>query len=319
MGQSTPAIRDRLSRENCDILSCDAVIGSANDAGRTLDAARRYGCEWLMLDGYRFDPEYEAGVCGRGFGVLYVDDLGDRRHAVDIILNPNLTATKSQYAGQHNDTQLLLGTEYSLLRREFRKWRDWNREIAPVSKKILVTLGGTTPEDLAFCILEALDNIQHQFERVVFVLGASSREPASLKAGAEKLEGKMSFVWAATDMATLMAEADVAIAAAGSTCWEMCFMGLPALIVDVAENQTSEAMELYRQGYAEYLGSGTALRPQKLAAELTELLGAQEMRREISQRCRRLVDGRGAERVVAAMIERGTPATASVVHEGVRA
>lgn len=319
MGQSTAAIRERLSREGCDILSCDAVVGSASDAGRTLDAARRYGCEWLTLDGYRFDSEYQARVCGRGFGVLCVDDLGDRRHAADIILNPNLTATKSQYAGQHDDTQLLLGTEYSLLRREFRKWRDWNREIAPVSKKILVTLGGTTPEDLALCILEALDTIQHQFDRVVFVLGASSREPASLKAAAEKLEEKMSFVRAATDMAILMAEADVAIAAAGATCWEICFMGLPALIVDIAENQTAEAMELNRQGYAKYLGSGSALRPQKLAAKLTELLGAQDVRREISQRCRRLVDGQGAERVVAAMLERGSQSVVSAVHEGVRA
>jgi spore coat polysaccharide biosynthesis predicted glycosyltransferase SpsG len=116
-----------------------------------------------------------------------------------------------------------------------------------------------------------------------------------------------------------MAEADIAIAAAGSTCWEMCFMGLPALILDIAENQTAEAMELHRRGYAKYLGSGSTLGPQKLAAELTELLGSQKVRSEISQRCRKLVDGRGAERVVAAMLERGSQSIASVVHEGVRA
>jgi len=319
MAQSTPAICERLSREGCKILPGHAITGGADDARTTLDAARQCGCEWLVLDGYGFDSEYESGVWGHGFGVLYIDDLGDRKHSADIILNPNLTAASAQDAGQHHETHQLLGTEFSLLRREFRSWSDWNREIVPTANRILVTLGGGTPEELALCILEALEQVKSQVESVMFVLGASSEQPESLKKGGAKLEGKASFVRAASDMATLMAEADVAIAAAGSTCWEMCFMGLPALIVDVARNQTAEAMELHRQGYAKYLGSGSELRPQKLAAELTELLGSQEVRREISQRCRKLVDGRGAERVVAAMLQTRAQSIASVVHEGARA
>ena len=317
MSQSTPAIRERLSREGCELISSEVIIGEATDLAETIKAARRCGCEWLVLDGYCFDSEYEAGVCGHGFGVLYVDDLGDRKHSADIILNPNLTAASAQDAGQHNERHLLLGTEYAPLRREFRSCRDWNREIVPAAHRILVTVGGSTPKHLALCILEALQQVTTQVESVTFVLGASSTQQQSLKDAAAKLEDKVSFVRAASDMATLMAEADVAIAAAGSTCWEMCFMGLPALIVDIAENQTAEAMELHRQGYAKYLGSGSALRSQNLAAELGELLGSQELRREISRRCRKLVDGRGAERVVAAMIERGTPASASVANEGV--
>lgn len=319
MAQTTPAIRERLSREGCEILLCDAAVGSADDACRTLDAARRFGCEWLVLDGYQFPWAYEAGVSGRGFGVLYVDDFGEGQHSADIILNPNLTALESQYKTRSDETHLLLGTNYSVLRREFRNWSGWIRGIPPIGREILVTLGGSTPERLAICILEALGHVKDQFERAVFVLGASSGGLESLKYAAGQVEDKTSFVRAATDMAMLMEKADVAIAAAGSTCWEMCFMGLPALIVDVAENQTAEAMELHRQGYAKYLGSGSTLPPGTLAAELSELLASQDVRREMSDRCRKLVDGRGAERVVAAMIERGRNRVIPAIQEGGRA
>lgn len=319
MAQSTPAIRERLRRENCDILSVDAIVGSVDDAGKTLEVARQCGCEWLVLDGYRFDATYEAGVRGHGFRVLCMDDLGDRRHYADVILNPNLTASRLEYEHRGSTSELLLGTKYSLLRREFWTWSDWNREIPLLARKILVTLGGSTPDDLALCVLEALHQVKNQIERVTFVLGASSEESKSLKQAAAKLEGKINFVWCATDMATLMAEADVAIAAAGATCWELCFMGLPALIVDVAANQTAEALELHRQAYAKYLGSVSALRPRRLAEELSELLRSQSLRQEISQRCRKLVDGRGAERVVDAMQEYKPGAQASAVQEGARA
>lgn len=319
MAQSTPAIRERLNRENCEIISVDAIVGSVDDAGKTLEVARQCGCDWLVLDGYRFDATYEAGVRGHGFRVLCVDDLDDRRHCADVILNPNLTASKSEYEHRGSASELLLGTKYSLLRREFRSWRDWNREIPPVARKILVTLGGSTPEALALSILEALYQVKNQVERVIFVLGASSGESKPLKQAAAKMEGKISLVWCATDMATLMAEADVAIAAAGATCWELCFMGLPALIVDVAANQTAEAVELHRQACAKYLGSASALRPRRLAEELSELLRSHKLRQEVSQRCRTLVDGRGAERAVAAMQEYKPGVPVSVVEQETRA
>ena len=319
MAQSTPAIRDRLSQECCEMSTCKAVIGSADDARKTLETAHQSGCEWLVLDGYRFDSEYVDNVCRHGLKVLYVDDLGDSQDCANVILNPNLSASTSRSEGGGRAPRLLLGTKYCLLRREFRSWIDWHRETLILARKILVTLGGSTPEGLALCILEALAQVQHQLESVIFVLGASSGDSDSLKLAATNFQEKISFVRAARDMAKLMAEADVAIAAAGSTCWEMCFMGLPALIVDIAENQTAEAVELNRQGYAKYLGRGSTLTPAKLSAELSELLRSAEARREISQRCRKLVDGRGAERVVAAMLERDPNCMVPLIHEGVRA
>ncbi len=311
MAKSTPAINERLSGEGCEIVANAAEIGGATDARITVETCRKLASDWLILDGYCFDSQYEARVCEAGPKVLYVEDWGMDRTDANIVLNPNLTARESQYTHRPGSVRLL-GTRYALLRREFRNWTNWHREIPASARKVLVTLGGSTPEHVAVRILEALTMLKNEIEQVFFVMGASSREHSSLARAAAPLDKRVTFQRAATDMATLMAQADIAIAAAGSTCWEMCFMGLPSLIMDVADNQTAEAMELDRQGCAKYLGNANTFRAETLASELSTMLGSEKMRSQMSSRCRSLVDGRGAERVVSAMLgdscaDTGTP------------
>ncbi len=304
MAQSTPAIRERLLQENCEIVSCEEVPGSASDASATVTAAGCHRAEWIVLDGYRFESKYQSVISGNGFGVLYVDDLaGCTGYFADIVLNPNLSATKSQYDRRAKSTNLLLGTRYCLLRREFVCWSTWRRGIPRSAGRVLVTLGGSTPENLALRIIETLARIKSEIEGIVFVCGASSGESRSLSIAAESLGGKVTFHSAATDMATLMSQADIAIAGAGATCWELCFMGLPSLLVDIADNQTSEATALDRLGCAKHVGSAGTLSSQRLVDALSELLHCDETRRDMSIRCRRLVDGCGAERVVSAMLQ----------------
>ena len=302
MAQSTPAIRKRLLQENCEIVSCEEAPGSSSDASATVSAARCHRAEWIVLDGYRFASKYQSLISGNGLGVLYLDDLAACRGCSDdIILNPNLSASKSQYDRRAQSTNLLLGTRYCLLRREFVCWTTWRHSIPRLARRILVTLGGSTPENLALRIIETLARIKSEIESIVFVCGASSGESRSLSIAAESLGGKVTFHSAAMDMATLMSQADIAIAGAGATCWELCFMGLPSLLVDIADNQTSEARALDRLGCAKHVGSAGTLSSETLVGELSELLHSDERRRDMSTRCRKLVDGRGAERVVSAM------------------
>ena len=102
-------------------------------------------------------------------------------------------------------------------------------------------------------------------------------------------------------MPQFMADADVAISAAGITCWEMCFLGLPAVLIDVAENQTPVARELDRQGIAIHAGSSQQVTPEDIASRVKLLLASPELRAAMSERGRRLVDGKGPERVISAM------------------
>jgi UDP-2,4-diacetamido-2,4,6-trideoxy-beta-L-altropyranose hydrolase len=129
------------------------------------------------------------------------------------------------------------------------------------------------------------------------LLGGSNPRAASL----EELTGgenSIQVVTDATDMPEQMSWADLAVTGAGSTCLEMCFMGLPALLIDLAENQTPIAIELARRGTARHLGGSKSVTPDMVAAETRRVLASEAERRTMSQRGRQLVDGAGAERVV---------------------
>jgi spore coat polysaccharide biosynthesis predicted glycosyltransferase SpsG len=98
-----------------------------------------------------------------------------------------------------------------------------------------------------------------------------------------------------------MAQADLAISAAGSTCWELCLLGLPAVLLDLANNQTPIAIEMHRRGCALHVGRATDLSQKELTAPVRDLLTSKELRTSFSSRCRQLVDGLGADRVLSAM------------------
>jgi len=316
MAHCTTAIHDRLRLENCEVVR---VPNGAADVVETIATAQRCQSEYVVLDGYSFGSEFQTHVHAGGSKVLYIDDLQQcESYRADIVLNPNLTASESRYLGRVNARRLLLGTGYCLLRKEFRCWDQRSRKISAPPLKVLVTLGGSTPEELAVFILEALVRIGDVIEGVVFVLGGSSGKPASLPVAAKKLGNKVIFQIAVSDMATLMQEADIAIAAAGSTCWELCYLGLPSLLVDVADNQTAEALALKRGGYANYLSRADAFHLQTLSEAIFELVRSEKRRRDLSIRSRTLVDGRGPERVVSAMLNLGSESEHSVSMQEVR-
>jgi len=315
VAQCTAAVRARLTQENCEVVSCAAVPGSADDALITSDIARRSTSQWLVLDGYAFGRQYQTRIHEDGIKVLFVDDLaGCDSYEADIVLNKNLSASEGQYRGL-TTAQLLLGTRHCLLRREFRAWAGWNRN-TETAEKILITLGGSTPEGLAQCIFEALERIKSKITSAVFLLGGSSTESELLNRAAAGSAGVVTIRRAAADVATLMAGADIAIAAAGSTCLELCFMGLPSLLVDVAANQTPEALELQRQDCARYLGSSSTVSVGTIVDQLTDLLSSDKTRQAISMRCRKLVDGCGAERVVSALLGERAGIAHSLTQQG---
>jgi UDP-2,4-diacetamido-2,4,6-trideoxy-beta-L-altropyranose hydrolase len=189
-----------------------------------------------------------------------------------------------------------------LLRREFLKYQGWMRRLPDQGVSLLVTLGGCTPEALGLCTLQALERMQADFNEAIFVVGGSTPKYDALRREADLLKGKITLQSNASNMADLMANADIAISAAGSTCWELCFLGVPSLLVDVAANQTPIAVEFQRQGCAIYLGSSREVTSEKLVDQLSALIKSRETLQVLSERCRKLVDGHGADRVITAML-----------------
>lgn len=304
MAQSTSSIQARLAAENSKILSLPAVPGSKDDVDLTNECASRIQADWVVVDGYAFGTEYQEQIRNRQPKLLCIDDAGKcDRYVADIVMNQNLTAVEHLYSNCLPGTQLLLGSSFCLLRREFSPWRKWQREIITRGRNILVTLGGSTPVDTGVRVIESLGRARVECLHAVFVAGGSSPDVTALESCAAKFPEKISIRRDVSNMAELMAHADVAISAAGSTCWELCLLGLPSILVDVADNQTPIAIEMERRGCALYAGSGNAVSPNELANMIENLLASSEVRESMSHHSRELVDGLGAERVVSAMRE----------------
>ena len=302
MAESTPAVRARLASEKCDVILNPVLPGSVEDADTTRDCAERHDVDWVVVDGYSLSAGYQEQVRGGGRKLLCIDDGGECDYYVaDIVLNQNLNASEKFYRSRGADTQLLLGTGFSLLRREFVPWRKWQREISPSRRNVLVALGGSTRTEIGVRVMEALGSVNIEGLRAVFVVGGSTPDGTSLESCAAKFPATITIRRDVSNMAALMSEADVAISAAGSTCWELCFLALPSILLDVAANQTPIALELCRQECSLYAGSANTISVAKVAKSVENLLASEETREALSRRSRQLVDGLGAERVVSAM------------------
>ncbi len=301
MAEATAALQARLSVASFDIGAVRAGAGTPEDARETIALGRELQCEWIVVDGYHFTADYQRALKSAGFRLLLLDDYGHASHySADLVLNQNICAREPLYARRDPPTRLLLGPRYCLLRREFSAWRDWRREVSSEGRRVLVTMGGSDPENVTERVLQALDLLEIKDLEAIVVVGGSNPHFQSQ----ERLpwaSKQISLRRDVNNIAELMAWADVAVSSAGTTCWELCLLGLPSLLVDVAENQTALAVELARRHCAIHLGGAGDFTVEQLAGRLEELLRSAEIRQEISHRCRELVDGRGAQRVASAM------------------
>jgi UDP-2,4-diacetamido-2,4,6-trideoxy-beta-L-altropyranose hydrolase len=229
--------------------------------------------------------------------VLAIDDMAHlARYPVDLLLNQNLSATAVLYHGKTPaGTDLLLGPRYSLLRREFRAAHAPRRSPGNRVRRVLVSFGGGDAPNLTAFVLQRLASSHAARLEVVVLAGAANPHVADLRALAERTPFPCRIVVNAEDVAEHMTWADVAIAAAGSTVWEMASLRLPALVAAIEDNQIAGVHALadvpfFRTGLVEDLLTWN------LAQEMEDLLhrGAADRVTDI--------DANGALRVVDAML-----------------
>jgi UDP-2,4-diacetamido-2,4,6-trideoxy-beta-L-altropyranose hydrolase len=301
MAKSTSAIEVRLASESCQFVPIPSASGTAEDARQTIALAREHQADWVVVDGYQFDANYQRAVKAAGFELLFLDDYGHARHySADVVLNQNACASSELYVDREPQTRLLLGPRYCLLRREFGAWRDWKRKVSSVCRRVLVMMGGSDPENLTARVIEALTVAGLEGMQATVVIGGSNPHFAMLQNLAARSGPSIKLRRDVGDVAELMAAADLAISAAGSTCWELCLLGLPALLVDLADNQTELAKDLDRRGCGIRIGD-RMVPTEEIANQLRRVVRSHELRRSLSERSRELVDGRGATRVVSVL------------------
>lgn len=299
--EMTAAIRERILSEGCHVLDLACTAGTADDASQTSALARSRKAAWVVVDGYQFKSDYQRAIKNDGCRLLFFDDYGHCDHYfADLVLNQNLHANENIYAAREPHTRLLMGPKYCLLRREFRAWREWKRKIAPAARKILVTMGGSDPGNITARVMTALQIADVQGIQAAILVGGSNPHFSELQTIASHFDFPLQIHRDATNVAELMGWADVAVSAAGSTCWESAFLGLPTLLLDLAENQILLAQQLHKRECAIHVGNSDLL-PKDLAGALRRFAESQELRKTLSLRSRRLVDGEGASRIVSAL------------------
>lgn len=303
LAQEVPVFAERLGREGASLRRLAVEPGSLADADATAALARELGAPWIVCDGYHLGAAYQSRVKASAPRLLFVDDYGHgEEYCADLVLNQNLYAEPTPYQRRSSGTELLLGSRYALLRREFTAHPAQARTVPARAGRLLITLGGADPAGFTSVALAALADVADM--EALVIVGGSNPHGERIAAAASALGERVKVVAAVDDMPARMAWADLAVTAGGSTCWELLYMAVPALVVVLADNQVRVAEAVARHGAGIDLGRYTTIDAARLASAIGALASDQPVRLAMADVGQALVDGRGAERVADAMLAR---------------
>lgn len=292
---------NRLTKEGFEIIKLVKSYPAPSDLNLTVNVIKEIGknvISWLILDGYHFDDLYQKTIKSHGINLMVIDDMGHLPYYhADIILNQNINARDISYNISSN-TMLLLGLKYILLREEFLRWSGWKRTIPDKARRILITMGGSDSMNATLLILKMIKKLKLNDIEISVVIGPSNNNIMSIENEISEYSGRYKLLKNIDDMSKLIAWADIAISAGGTTCWEMCYMGLPNLIVVLAENQRMVADYLDKSGASINLGFYKDMDQELFAEKFMSLIMDREKRIKMSETERALVDGYGALRVL---------------------
>lgn len=279
-------------------------VSARADASEMIEGLPQ-GVDLLVVDDYALDARFESACRGWADRIMAIDDLADRPHDCDLLLDVTPGQTARRYKGLAPDgCRLLLGPAYALLRGEFARLRPEaleRRKQALRIENVLVSFGLTDPAGATVTAVEGL--LMSGLEvRADVILG---RKAPGFERVRELAEGdeRIRLIEYAHDMPALMAGADLALGAAGTTSWERCCLGLPTILMVLADNQEANAQGLARLGAALNLGRSEAVRIGDVLAALRMMDDNPQALRDISRAAADACDGTGADRVLSAVEE----------------
>ncbi len=280
-------VKELLESNGLDVRLLSLAAGSDSDAHWTSGLAKDLGASWIVADGYNFDVAFQSRIKEDHHRLLILDDFGHASfYHSDIILNQNLSAEESMYDRRRNSTVLLLGSKYALLRREFLAWMKEPGKAAQLGRRVLITMGGSDPLNLTMHLAHSIHRSLQEDVELILVLGPGNPNKIAVRDWAQHTGSSAKIIENAKNMPGLMVEADLAVSAGGSTCWELAFMGVPNVIIPFAENQEPIAASLAECGAAINLGRAHDVDFEMVGGMLRELMADQIRRAEMSAKGR---------------------------------
>ncbi|MDY6510372.1 UDP-2,4-diacetamido-2,4,6-trideoxy-beta-L-altropyranose hydrolase [Acinetobacter faecalis] len=210
--------------------------------------------DWLIVDHYALDICWERVLRPYCKKIMVIDDLADRNHNCDLLLDQTFGRSLDDYIPLVPiSCETLCGAEYALLRSEFTEWRNYSlkRRETSLLKHLLINLGGVDKDNITTQILIALKQCSFSSDvKIIVVMGETAPFIQEVTLQAKKMPWTTDVLVGVNNMAELMAKSDLAIGAAGSSSWERCCLGLPSIMVVLAENQNKIAKDLHSLGAA---------------------------------------------------------------------
>ncbi len=253
---------------------------------------------WLIVDHYALDKQWERQIRPFTRRVMALDDVADRPHDCDLLLDQNqFQNMETRYEGLIPDHCMkLLGPQYALLRPEFQESRRNLRKRDGSVKRILVFFGGSDPTNETTKALTAVAALNRPDIAVDVVVGGANPRRGEIQQMAATMQNT-AFHCQVDNMAHLMMQADLFIGAGGSSTWERCCLGLPAIICSIAENQEALAQNAAQAGVQDYLGKSSDVSDKMITRDIRDLISRKEYLQGMANQGMRLVDGAGVDRV----------------------
>ena len=267
-----------------DVDLCNAVLKDTVD--------------WIIIDHYALDYRWENAMRDKCHKMMCIDDLADRVHECDLLLDQNLGRTEDDYLDLvPYGTKLLLGPQYALLRHEFADWREASLKgrMPPQLRHLLITMGGVDNDNVTEVILNTINQSQLiDLESITVILGPHAPWLDKVRRLASEMSASVTLLSNVNNMAELMARCDLAIGAGGTTTWERCSLGIPTVLISLAENQKYISREVSNAGAA------ILCDVQDVEHELGNILrvvSEPECLQRLSWNASQITDGRGMQSV----------------------
>jgi UDP-2,4-diacetamido-2,4,6-trideoxy-beta-L-altropyranose hydrolase len=279
----------------------DAWLGSTQeeDAKQSIAALSGEKPDWLVIDHYGLDVEWEQQLRPHTNKLMVIDDLANRRHDCDILLDQNYSSDgKSRYAELVNKAcKQLLGPHYALLPHEYAIYRKIMSVRDGKVGRVLVYFGGSDPHNMTGLALEALSSPELCHLEVDVVIGPNNPHIKALEIQSRN-RPRTTIYGSRPHLADLMVQADLAIGAGGTSTWERMCLGLPTLIISIAENQLPASISLAEAKLIHYAGHYSSIKINNLIQLLLNLIDDEKRLLELAIQNQVHVDGLGVLRLV---------------------
>jgi len=273
------------------------------DADQTRQALGSDALNWLIVDHYALDHRWESALRSSCKRIMVIDDLADRQHDCDLLLDQNYSSSVERYRGLvSSECMQYHGPEYALLKPVYAERRaQLSARDGPVHRVLIYFGGGADAANLTCLAVQAFQATELAHIELDIVVGAAYAHQSSLEELVTQ-RGNATIHRQLPDLADFMAKADLAIGAGGATTWERCCMGLPAIVISIAENQRPACEALSADKMIYYFGHVDQVTCEIIRDRVIFFVKNPDLLRDLRKRGIKLVDGNGVSKVTKIMI-----------------